>query len=214
MSNQELDTLLDYLKALGDATRLRIISLLVNRDHSVGELAEALDLSEPTVSHHLAKLREAGLLNLQAVGTTRLYRFNDYYFQQVKRNLLTVETFAAVGARMLNYETDEAFVRDMNVQRAQATAWIDTLDMSEADRKVLRDYTSNGRLKQIPTKAKKLDVVLRWLAGQFEPDRRYTEQDVNAILARFHEDTASLRRALVESRLLARESGGGPYWRV
>ena len=213
-AEHELDALLQFLKVLGDNTRLRIISLLINRVHSVGELAELLGLSEPTVSHHLKVLREAGLLNLRAVGTSRLYRFNNEFFERIKRTLLTQETLAQIGVQMLTYRTDEDFRQEVGQQRAQAEAWLDDLDVSETDRKVLRDYTHNGRLTQIPTREKKLIVVLRWLAAQFEPDHQYTEPEVNTILSRYHEDYASLRRELVEFKFLAREGGGRTYWRT
>ena len=48
----------------------------------------------------------------------------------------------------------------------------------------------------------------------FEPGVRYTEKQVNEILGRFHEDTATLRQELVDYHMLAREGGGGEYWRV
>lgn len=53
------------LKALADPARVRIISLLfasADREQNSGELAAALDLTESTVSHHLAQLRKAGLV--------------------------------------------------------------------------------------------------------------------------------------------------------
>jgi hypothetical protein len=54
-------------------------------------------------------------------------------------------------------------------------------------------------------------VILRYLAEQFEWDRRYTEKEVNEILGRTHEDYASLRRYLVDSLYLARDHE--VYWR-
>jgi len=45
-------------------------------------------------------------------------------------------------------------------------------------------------------------------------DVKYTEKQVNEILGRFHEDTATLRRELIGFKLMAREGGGGAYWRV
>ena len=48
----------------------------------------------------------------------------------------------------------------------------------------------------------------------FEPGVRYTEKRVNQILANYNEDTARLRRALVDHRYMAREGGGGRYWRI
>lgn len=79
--------------------------------------------------------------------------------------------------------------------------------------KVIRNFiTPEGRLKQIPVKQPKLKIVLAHLAEQFEPGRRYPEAEVNEVLKRFHEDFCTLRRNLVDYRLL--ERAGGEYWRV
>jgi hypothetical protein len=48
----------------------------------------------------------------------------------------------------------------------------------------------------------------------FEPGIRYTEKQVNEILAHYNEDTAFLRRSLVEYKLMDRQGGGGEYWRT
>ncbi len=68
------------------------------------------------------------------------------------------------------------------------------------------------RLKSIPRQWKKREVILRYLADQFEYERRYTEKEVNEILSRTHEDYAALRRYLVDSQRLARERE--IYWRI
>ena len=82
----------------------------------------------------------------------------------------------------------------------------------DLDKKVLRDYTREGRLTKIPSKQKKLLAVLRWLVGYFEPDCTYTEREVNDIIAQVHDDYATLRRDLVDFGFLRRERGGGQYW--
>jgi hypothetical protein len=69
-------------------------------------------------------------------------------------------------------------------------------------------------LKSFPTQQKKLEVILRHVVKAFEPDTRYSEKQVNEILARFNEDTARLRRNLVDFGLMDRQGGGGDYWRV
>jgi DNA-binding transcriptional ArsR family regulator len=56
-------------RALGDETRLRILRLLADRDHYLTELAQQLELSKPTVKHHLAQLRAAGLVTLTEEGS-------------------------------------------------------------------------------------------------------------------------------------------------
>ena len=69
-----------------------------------------------------------------------------------------------------------------------------------------------GRLKSIPAARAKRLVVLDHLAQSFEPGRRYPEKTVNGILAEFNDDTAALRRYLVDEGFLTRERGY--YWRI
>ena len=55
-------------RALGDESRLRILRLLADRDMYLTEVAQELKLSKPTVSHHMAQLRAAGLVTLTEQG--------------------------------------------------------------------------------------------------------------------------------------------------
>lgn len=80
------------------------------------------------------------------------------------------------------------------------------------DERVLANFlAADGSLRTIPTKRAKLLVVLDHLAQSFELGRVYPEQEVNAVLKRFHPDCAALRRYLVEDGFLTREDGF--YWR-
>jgi DNA-binding transcriptional ArsR family regulator len=64
----------DALAVLAEPTRRRILDRLGTSERSVGELVEALDLSQPTVSKHLRVLREAGVVSCRAAAQRRLYR--------------------------------------------------------------------------------------------------------------------------------------------
>jgi hypothetical protein len=79
------------------------------------------------------------------------------------------------------------------------------------DEVVLARFVRDGRLLSIPSSHTKRLVVLTRLSQEFEPGRRYTERTVNTILRRWHPDTASLRRYLVDEGFLDREAG--EYWR-
>ena len=70
----------------------------------------------------------------------------------------------------------------------------------------------DGRIVQLPRQHAKRRVLLDLLSQEFEPGVRYTERDVNASLARFHPDTAALRRYLVDEEFMEREAG--EYWRA
>jgi hypothetical protein len=89
------------------------------------------------------------------------------------------------------------------------------VDADAYDKKVIKDYSRrDGSLKTLPAQRKKLEAILRYVVKAFEAGKRYSEKQVNEILARYHEDTATLRRELVGSGLMKREGGGGEYWRV
>jgi len=78
--------------------------------------------------------------------------------------------------------------------------------------RVLRAFVKEGRLQSIPAVRSKRLVLLDWLAQDFEPGRRYSERQVNDLLRLRHEDTAYLRRALVDEGFMDRS--GGRYWRI
>lgn len=183
----ENEELIDVFKALADSNRLKIIGLLAQKAYSVEELAALLALKAPTVSHHLSKLTKTGLISARAESYYSVYSLNTAALEALSRRILSAEQVSAAAA---------------------------DVDLNAYDAKVVRAFSlPDGRLKTIPAQRKKLEAILRHVVQVFEPGRRYSEKQVNEILLRFHEDSASLRRELVGSGLMAREGGGGDYWR-
>jgi predicted transcriptional regulator len=186
-SDQVLEELLPFLKTLADATRLKIIGILARQELSVEGLADLLKLRPSTISHHLARLAEAGLVSARPHSYYNLYRLESGAIENLARRLMQQEEIASFAA---------------------------PVEMDAYDRKVIADYSlPDGRIKALPTQRKKLEAILRYVLRSFEPGIRYSERQVNQILARFNEDTATLRRELVGYRMLHREGGGGDYWR-
>jgi predicted transcriptional regulator len=184
-ANQEL---LEFFKALADANRLKIVGLLARSPLTVEQMAEMLGVQSSTVSHHLGMLAHAGLVSARAEGYYSIYQLEIKVIESMAQRLLERETFSAVS---------------------------EGVDVDAYDRKVLRNFlTSDGRIRQFPAQEKKLEVILRFVLKDFEPGVRYSEKQVNEILARYNADYSFLRRSLIETRMLARESGGGAYWRV
>jgi hypothetical protein len=87
-----------------------------------------------------------------------------------------------------------------------------TGDAPEDKARVLQRYFRGGRLVQIPTQRAKKLVVLDRLAQEFDVGEHYAERRVNALLRRYHDDVAALRRYLVDEGFLDREAG--EYWRA
>ena len=65
-----------FAKALADETRQKIMNCCCCEWCSVTEIVEKLDVTQPTVSHHLAVLREAGLVNMREEGKQTFYTLN------------------------------------------------------------------------------------------------------------------------------------------
>ena len=196
MTDPREGNILDMLKALADESRLKMLRLLNEREHTVGDLASRVSLSEPTVSHHLAKMREAQLVTLRMAGNQRFYRINEAGMARFKHLVADIEKTPT---------QPDVVVSD--------DSWIEGLGWEATDQQVLREFTKNAKLTHLPTKQKKLIIVLRWLATLFQAETLYSELEVNAILkAVYVEDYVGIRRDLVDFGYLRRERGGGKYW--
>ena len=66
----------EFAKALADPTRQQIMTLICCSEMSVGDIVEAVGVSQPTVSHHLAILRDAGLVRVRDEGKHTFYSLN------------------------------------------------------------------------------------------------------------------------------------------
>jgi len=174
---EDRNTLLTFFKALADESRLKIVGLLAQHERSVDELADALDLKAPTVSHHLKRLRDAGLVSMRPDGTTHWYTLDTASLQAASKRILTREQVASIA---------------------------DDVDASAEERKVLRTFFEGKTLVSLP-RGRKREIVLRFLADRFEPGRNYAQEEVNEILAEHHDDVAALRRWLVDHGLLERD---------
>lgn len=186
------ENLLKFFKALADANRLKIVGFLAQRPYTVEELAGALGLSASTTSHHLSSLSQVGLVSARTRGHYSIYS-------------LEVEVLHDIGRRLHQAET---------LERLTQPARGDD-DTPAYDRKVLATFiNAEGRIIAFPAQEKKFLVLLRHALKAFEPSVRYSEKQVNEMLSRFNDDTASLRRGLIEYHLMDREDGGGAYWRI
>ncbi len=185
MPPETLEVLVDFFKALADASRLQIIGLLAQQERTVEEIATMLELRAPTVSHHLKRLKSLNLVSVRAEGTSRYYKLDEHGLRFLSKEVLQTEAIVSAGG------ADK---------------------VGSFERKVLKAFIKDGKLVQIPSQHKKRAVILNHILELFEWDRRYPEAELNAIIAELHPDTATLRRELIGARLMERERN--VYWRV
>lgn len=172
-------------KCLADKSRLQILKSLAMEDMYVERLAQRLDLTPPTISFHLKKLSEAGAV--------RSYKSQYYMMYSLNREVFNTSIMDIISA-----ESDEAALQQ---------------ERDEAYRKkVIDSFFEYGKLKSIPAQRKKERIVLEVIAESFEYERRYSEREVNIIIADFHDDFCQIRRDMISEKLLERRDG--EYWRV
>lgn len=172
-------------KCLADKSRLQILKSLAIEDMYVERLAERLDLSAPTISFHLKKLADAGAVTS--------YK-NQYYTMYSLHRAL----FRTCILDIICEASDEA---ELQARRE-----------AEYRQRVIDSFFEYGKLKSIPAQRKKEHIILEEIAKAFEPGRRYTEREVNLIIADFHDDFCTIRRDMIGEGLLSRENGR--YWLV
>lgn len=186
MTNQDdFHKLLAYFKVMANENRLRIAGILADAEMSVGDLADMLDLREPTVSEHLSMMRDHNLVSVRAEGTKRFYKLN-------------AKTLYALNKELLS--------------RTKLSEIVNAGEPEDEETRVLNTYLRDGKLSRIPSGRKKLLVILKWLAGHFEVGEQYSEKRVNKILGQFTQDFATLRRELVDFHFMERDKN--VYWRV
>lgn len=113
-----MENVIDLFKVLSDETRLRIINVLYNQDLCVCELVEILDLPQPKISKHIAKLRQINLVNTDRNEQYIYYSFNKnntVFAQIIKDTLISLTSHKQLKLDLERLHTIESFVCNRQV---------------------------------------------------------------------------------------------------
>ena len=171
---------LNLLKTVADETRIRILRALGEKDSYTELLAERLGISSATVSFHMKKLIEAGLVDAR--------REQYYTVYSLKRDVFSL----TLGELILNNDSGAA---------------AEALREEQYRRKVLKAFMPNGYCETMPAQLKKRIIVYREIFSRFEPGRTYAEKDVTAIISEMHADYCTVRRGFVGMGWMHRSNG-------
>jgi biotin operon repressor len=172
------ERVLQLFKCLADRSRLRIVQALLQEEMYTERLAQRLALTPATISFHLKKLEEAGLV---------ASRGEQYYtMYTLRREGLTLPVLELIGSA-----TDQHSQQELREQQYR--------------QKVIEAFFEYGRLRAIPAQRKKERICLEEIAKALEPGRVYSEAELNGVLLTFHEDYCTLRRDMIAEGLLKRD---------
>jgi ArsR family transcriptional regulator len=172
-------------KCLSDRSRLQILKSLVQGPMYVELLAERLNLTAPTISFHLKKLESVGLVRPVKEQYYIIYHLNA----------------TALDQKIIDFIRDESPETEKQAEREE-----------NYRKKVLDSFFEYGKLKNIPVQRKKRLIILEEICKNFEMGRKYTEKEVNLIIADYHDDFCTIRREMIAEKMMERD--GRHYWRI
>lgn len=128
--------------------------------------------------------------------------------ERVKLHLQKLEEVGLVHKQMAQgeevYSLDQAQIFTWKKQLFARTAAVQPRSTEEKD---LAKFIKGELIVQLPVAPAKLQLVLQWLVERFQPEVTYTEKQVNALLQGHVLDHVTLRRLLIDHRLLTRAAG-------
>jgi biotin operon repressor len=181
----DLETRVNALKALADRSRILVVNALLEKPHCAEELAERLRLAPSTISFHLRRLEEAGLVTKS--------KTQYYVVYELRADLLRMSLKDFVTMPPGDDGPEERRMR-------------------QGREKVVRTFFRNGELVQIPKQLRKRRIVLEEFLASFEPGKEYEEYEVNERITPLYEDYCTIRRMLVDEGYMARK--GQKYRRI
>lgn len=182
---RNLGNRVELFKALADLSRLQVVNALLERPHCVEELVERLKRAPSTISFHLRKLEEAGLVAKTKTQYYLVYELKDELFGRRLRDLIALPA-----------EEDSPERKRLRRTREQ----------------VLKAFFKNGTLIKIPKQWRKRMIVLEPFLAKFEPGAVYSELQVDERIKTLFADYCTIRRMLIDEGLLTRD--GQKYRRV
>jgi hypothetical protein len=175
--------MLEFVKALSHADRLRVIGVLAQKPASIKEISETLGMPMRDVFEHLDALARGGVVAEQ----DDAWRIDAQNVENLTR-------------RQFQGQVRETYQPAPDLSE-------------KARKVLVNHLNPDGTIKQLPFQPGKLQVILDYVLEAFTPGVIYTEKEVNMIIRRFHLDTAGLRRDMIDRGMLARKSDGSQYWR-
>ncbi|MGD0339860.1 MAG: metalloregulator ArsR/SmtB family transcription factor [Bacteroidota bacterium] len=175
---------ISILKALSDGTRLMLVNALLEKPHCVEDLAQRLRRAPSTISFHLRKLEEAGLVSKTK---TQYYLMYELRLDLLQMNL---RDFIAIPA-------DGESPERKRMQRYRE--------------KVVRTFIRNQALIKIPKQWKKRRIILEEFLKKFESGKEYRENEVNERIMTLYSDYCTIRRMLIDEGYMSRQ---GQIYRV
>lgn len=174
---------IEIMKSLADTSRLRVVNALLEKPQYVEELAHRLNLAASTISFHLKKLENAGLVKQRKEQYYIIYELDKQIFEMTLKELADVEDIE----RLSHEERIESYRQ-----------------------KVIKTFMKKNKLIKLPVQKKKRLIILEEILKRFEHGKKYPEEEINKIIIPVYDDYCIIRRLMVDEGYMHRDKQF--YW--
>lgn len=175
-----IDDMSKLFKVLSDPSRLKILASLIKEPMYVELISERLDLHPSTVSFHLKKMEQIGLLK----STKDQY----YVMYEINKEILNINIMGQLSKISMESQKEE------------------DLELAYYN-KIKKTFFQDGKLLSIPVQRKKRQVILDEISKVFELGKDYPEKEVNLMISEFHYDFCTIRREFIMNKMFVRNDG-------
>ena len=173
----KIEKVTELFKALSDRSRLGVVKSLIEKPQYLEELAERLNLAVSTVSFHLKKLENAGL-----IWKEKQQYYTIFYLKK--------DLFTKTLEELMEFEIDEKKEQEKRIAKYKE--------------KILKTFMKDGKITQIPAQKQKRWIVFEQILNEFEFGKEYAEKEVNEIIQKYNVDYCSIRRSFIEENVMNR----------
>ena len=100
--------------------------------------------------------------------------------------------------------------KDWRVEESAIQRWLDKISNQHTitvRQRVLHNFIKDGRVNHLPTTRNMRTYILEFFLEKFEPNRKYSEAEVNQIISRYYEDFCTVRREFIANKMMVRSQG-------
>jgi hypothetical protein len=173
----EVKESIGIMKALADSSRLMILNTLFEKPQYVEEISDSINLAVSTVSFHLKKMEEAGLVSKSKKQYYFIYEINKEIFNK------TLEQF-------VRFDNIEKFAQEERIE--------------EYKQKIIKTFFRGKRLFKLPSQSMKRWIVLEVILNKFDSEKEYTEKQVDEIIESVYDDYCTVRRYFIDEKVMTR----------
>ncbi len=171
------------------------------------------DIQKDMLSFFYKGISDKEIVDLQGGGSTSTVRNHRFKLKEKEKQ---AKVFMAMMELLeKNKDKNKAEMNDMEFISIHkgATMVDDRYAITEKDRQnVIKNYIKQDKLTIFPSKEKKKIIVLQYFMKKFEPNRNYSEKEVNEIIKQLYDDYVTVRRYLIEYGFLDRSNDCSQYW--